>query len=117
MLDWFAADPAAAKVVFVELAAVGAASRELFRTDFARFTKLVDDGLDQAQLVPGLPRATALAVAAALARIYEEVVRDHTGELPQLLPELTYEVLVPFVGEATAATERRQASKMVAATE
>ncbi len=117
MLDWFAADPAATRVIFVELAAVGAASRELFRTDFARFTKLVDDGLDQAQPVPDLPRATALAVAAALARIYEEVVRNHTVELPQLLPELTYEVLVPFVGEEPAAAERRRAVKMVAATE
>ena len=61
MLDWFAAEPAAAKVVFVELAAVGAPSRELFRADFARFTKLMDDGLEQAEPIPGLPRATALA--------------------------------------------------------
>jgi AcrR family transcriptional regulator len=117
MLDWFAADPAATKVIFVELAAVGAASRELFRTDFARFTKLVDDGLDRTEPVPGLPRATALAIAAALARVYEEVVRDHTVELPKLLPELTYEVLIPFLGEETAAAEQRRAVKMVDAKE
>jgi len=117
MLDWFAADPAATRVIFVEVAAVGAASRELFRTDFARFTKLVDDGLDRTEPVPGLPRATALAIAAALARVYEEVVRDHTVELPRLLPELTYEVLIPFLGEETAAAEQRRAVKMVDAKE
>jgi AcrR family transcriptional regulator len=115
MLAWFAADPAAARVVFVELAAVGADSRKLFRADFARFTKLIDDGLEQDEQVPGLPRATGLAIAAALARVYEEVVRDRTAELPRLLPELTYEVLVPFVGEETAASEQRRAAEMVAA--
>jgi AcrR family transcriptional regulator len=117
MLDWFASEPAAARVVFVELAAIGSASRELFQTDFARFTKLLDDGLDQAEPVPGLPRVTALAIGVALARVYEEVVRDRTAELPQLLPELTYELLVPFVGEETAGTEERRAAEMVATRE
>jgi AcrR family transcriptional regulator len=117
MLDWFAADPAAARVIFVELAAVGIPSRELFQADFARFTKLMDDGLEQPEPVPGLPRATALAIGVALARVYEEVVRDRTAELPRLLPELTYELLVPFVGEEAAATERHRAAAMVGATD
>jgi AcrR family transcriptional regulator len=115
-LEWFAADPAAAKVIFVEVAAVGAVSRELFRADFARFTKLMDAGFDEGEPVPGLPRATGLAVGAALARIYEEVVRDRTAELPQLLPRLTYEVLVPFVGEEAAGDEEQRATEIVAAT-
>lgn len=116
MLDWFAADPAAAKVVFVELAAVGTVGRGLFRDDFARFTKMMDDGLEP-EPVPGLPRATGLAIGAALARVYEEVVRDRTTELPRLLPELTYELLVPFVGEEAAETEESLASEMVATAE
>lgn len=115
MLDWLAADPAAAKVVFVELAAIGTASRELFQADFARFTKLMDEGLEQPEPVPGLPRATELTIGVALARVYEEVVRDRTAELPRLLPELTYELLVPFVGEETAGTEQRRAAEIVAA--
>jgi AcrR family transcriptional regulator len=117
MLDWFAADPAAAKVVFVEVAAVGTASRDLFRADFARFTKLMDDGLEQADPVPGLPRATALAIGAALARVYEEVVGDRTAALPRLLPELTYELLVPFLGEEAAEAEEHRAAEMVTAAE
>jgi len=113
-LAWFAADPAATKVIFVELAAVGTASRELFRADFARFTKLMDDGIEEDEPVPGLPRATGLAIAAALARVYEEVVRDRTIELPRLLPELTYELLVPFVGEVEAGKEEKRAAEMIA---
>jgi len=110
MLDWFAADPAAARIVVVELAAVGAASRELFQADFNRFTKLLDAGLQQDDPVPGLPQATALAIGAALARVYEEIVRDQTAHLPRLLPSLTYEVLVPFVGEEAARAEERRAT-------
>jgi AcrR family transcriptional regulator len=115
MLEWFAADPAAARVVVVEIAAVGAPSRDLFQADFARFTKLVDAGIAQDQAVPGLAQLSGLAVGAALARVYEGIVRDQTRELPQLLPDLTYEVLVPFIGEAAARTEQRRAEELGAA--
>ena len=50
-------------------------------------------------------------VGAALARVYEEIVRDRTTRLPRLLPELTYEVLVPFVGEDAARVEQQRAGK------
>ena len=49
---------------------------------------------------PGRP--TSLAVGAVAARTYEEVVVGRAAELPRLVPELTYELLVPFVGEAAA---------------
>lgn len=117
MLDWVAADPAAAKVMLVEFTAVGAASRELFRSDFARLTELMDDGLEQTEPVPGLPRATGLAISTALARVHEEVVRGRTSELPRLLPELTYELLVPFIGEEAASAEERRAVELAAAAE
>jgi AcrR family transcriptional regulator len=112
MLDWFAADPAAARVVVVEIAAVGAAARDLFQADFSRFTKMLDDGLEQEDPVPGLPQATGLAVGAVLARVYEEIIRGRTAELPRLLPGLTYEVLIPFVGEEAARIEERRAGEL-----
>lgn len=109
MLEWLADDPAAARVVVVELAAVGPDSREVFQADFARFTALLDAGLETDEPVPGLPQATGLAVGGALARVYGEVVRDRASELPRMLPELTYEMLVPFVGEDAAKEEQRRA--------
>jgi AcrR family transcriptional regulator len=114
MLEWFAADPAAARVVIIELAAVGPDSREIFQTDFARFTKLLDEGLEDSEPVPGLPQATGLAIGGALSRVYGEVVRDRAGELPRMLPELTYEMLVPFVGEEAAKQEQQQAEAAIA---
>jgi AcrR family transcriptional regulator len=114
MLGWCAEDPAAARVTIVELTAVGPISRQLFREDFRRFIELLDDGLDESEPVPDLPQATSLAVGAAVARLYEEVLRGQATELPSLLPELTYELLVPFVGEEAARTEERHAAELAA---
>jgi AcrR family transcriptional regulator len=113
MLGWFAADPDAARVMLVELAAVGTASRERFRQDFDRFVKLLDDGRDASEPAPARPRAAELAVGGGLARVYEEVVQDRSAELPKLLPELTYEMLVPFLGEEAARVEQRRAVEMI----
>jgi AcrR family transcriptional regulator len=75
VLDWFASNPEAARVTMVESAMVGPLARDRFRVGLHRFTILLDEGLEE----PG---------AAA--------------ELPELLPELTFELLVPFVGEEAA---------------
>jgi hypothetical protein len=112
MLEWFAADPAAARVTVVELAAVGSISRQRFQEDFQRFTKLLEEGREDPR--PGRPQAAELAIGASLARVYEEVIRGRTTNLPKMLPELTYEVLVPFVGEETARSEQRRAAETIA---
>ncbi|MEX2107033.1 MAG: TetR/AcrR family transcriptional regulator [Solirubrobacterales bacterium] len=108
-LDWFAADPAAARFTLVELAAVGPVSRARFQAAFGSFVELLDEGLDDGP-GPELPRATTLAVSATLARVYEEVVLGRSADLPSLLPDLTYELLVPFLGEEAARTEQRRAA-------
>lgn len=108
-LGWFAADPIAGRVIMLELAALGPISREIYQEEFGRFTSLIDAGLGGAQS-PEMPLATGLAVGAAFARIYDEVARDRAEELPRMLPELTYEVLVPFVGEAAAREQERRAA-------
>jgi AcrR family transcriptional regulator len=109
-LEWFAADPQAARFTLVELSTVGPAFRAIFQSEYARFTKLLDEGLGDDGPDPELARATGLAVGAIMARIYEEVVLGKAAELPRLLPDLTYELLVPFVGEAVARAEQRRAA-------
>lgn len=109
-LEWFAADPATARFVLVELSTVGPAFRAIFQTEYARFTKLLDDGLGEDGPTPEMKRATGLAVGAILARIYEEIVLGRAEQLPRLLPDLTYELLVPFVGEGVARAEQQRAS-------
>jgi AcrR family transcriptional regulator len=101
-LDWFAADPDAARFTLVELTTVGPAFRPIFQAEFARATALLEEGMGDDAPKPELAQANSLAVGTILARIYEEVVLDRTAELPHLLPNLTYELLVPFVGEEQA---------------
>jgi AcrR family transcriptional regulator len=109
MLNWFAADPAAARVTLIELAAVGPVALERFSESFVRFSQLLAEGYEESELGAARPQAAELAVGAGIARVYEEVLRDRTAELPSLLPELTYEVLVPFVGEDIARAQRELA--------
>jgi AcrR family transcriptional regulator len=114
MLEWFAADPAAARVTIVELAAMGPQARERFQEIFQRFSRILEEGREGWAPDPERPQAAELAIGAGLARVYEEVVRGRAAELPNLLPELTYEVLVPFLGEEAARSEERRAAKMLA---
>lgn len=114
VLEWFARDPAASRFLLVELAAAGPVSRERFREEFGRFVDLLEEGLDAGD-PPDLPRASGLAVSAALARIYEEVVSERTAQLPALLPDLSFELLVPYVGEAVAREQRERARAIAAA--
>ena len=102
-LDWFAADPAAARFMMVEVAAMGTAYRVRFQAEFGRFVRLVEDGLDGC---PEVSQAASLAVSALFARLYEEIRRGRAADLPSLLPDLTYEMLVPFLGEGPAWAER-----------
>jgi len=104
-LKWFAADPDLGRFVLIELSAVGPAARERFQSEFKRFVDLMESGLDGGGRSPDLPQATSLAISGALARVYEEVVHERTDRLLGLLPELTFELLVPFVGEEAARAE------------
>jgi AcrR family transcriptional regulator len=101
-LEFFAERPPVARFMLVELFAVGAPARERFQEGFNRFVALLDEGLEEGLVNGGPVRPTNLAVGAVAARTYEEVVTGHAAELPRLVPELTYELLVPFVGEAEA---------------
>jgi AcrR family transcriptional regulator len=101
-LDWFASDPAAARFMLVEMSTVGPAFRPIFQAEFARAMALLKESFREDGPEPDLTQANELAVGAILARIYEEVVLGRAAELPRLLPDLTYELLVPFVGEEQA---------------
>lgn len=102
VLHWFAANPDAARVTLIELGPIGPIARERFLVTFHRFTALLDEGREGSEAAETLPNITSLAAATALARIFEEIASGRTEQLPDLLPELTFEMLIPFVGEEMA---------------
>jgi AcrR family transcriptional regulator len=101
-LDWFAADPDAARFTLVELSTVGPAFRPTFHAEFARAVAVLEEADGEDAPEPELAQAYSLAAGTILARIYEEILLGRAAELPRLLPDLTYELLVPFVGEERA---------------
>jgi AcrR family transcriptional regulator len=102
LLEWFAADPLLGRFLLIEPATVGPEFHAIFQAGFDRFVAMIDDGLDEDLPDPEPLPATRLAVGAAIARVYGEVAAGRTERLPDLLPQLTYETLVPFLGEAAA---------------
>lgn len=108
-LEWFAADPDASRFLLIEMSTIGPAFHAVFQTEYARFTALLDDGRDESGPGPELTQATRLGVGALLARLYEEIVLGRAATLPRLLPDLTYDFLVPFVGEEVARAEQQRA--------
>lgn len=110
LLEWLAADPEATKVLIVEVGTVGPASRELFAETFSRVAALLDEGREESESARTLGNVSSIAGGAVFARIYEEVVLERTAKLPQLLPQLTYELLLPFLGEEAARDEQRKAT-------
>jgi AcrR family transcriptional regulator len=102
ILEWFAADPVSGRFLLVSLAAVGPEFHERFEAGFDRFVAVIDSGLDPELPAPELLPATSLAVGAAISRVYGEVAAGRGESLPALAPSLTYEVLMPFLGEEAA---------------
>lgn len=110
LLNRLGADPDATKVLLIEIGKIGPASRELFATTFNRVVTLFTDGAKMSPAAAALPNVATIAAGAVFARIHEEVVLGRAAELPRLGPQLTYELLLPFIGESAARAEERRLS-------
>jgi len=111
VLDWFASSPEIARVMLIEMGTVGPIASVRFRETLRRFTTLLDEGADFAEGAPDLPNLATLAGGVVFARVYEEVALGDCEALPELLPQLTFELLLPYLGEEAAAGEREKAAR------
>lgn len=108
-LEWFSASPEIARVMMIEMGTVGPIASSRFRETFGRFTALLDDGREAIADAPDLPNLSNVAGGAVFARVYEEVALGNATSLSHLLPQLTFELLLPYIGEEAAAEERAAA--------
>ncbi len=115
-LQWFADNAQVARVMMIETGTVGTAAGPHFRQTFRRFTALLDEGREFADNSPELPNLASIAAGAVFARVYEEVTLGDGADLPQMLPELTFELLLPYLGEEGAVAEREAAAGQIART-
>jgi len=109
-LQWLASNPEVARVMMIEMGTVGPIAGSRFRETFHRFTTRLDDGREFVDDAPDLPNLASIAGGAVFTRVYEEVALGNTENLPDLLPQLTFELLLPYIGEEGAVMEREVAA-------
>lgn len=110
VLELFGDEPALARTVTVEVVVAGGEARRRHHASLARFAQLLEAGSEPP---PGgtLPANAALmSVSSAAGLIFDELTAEPPGQIRALLPELTFAVLVPYVGPRAAAEEMRRAA-------
>lgn len=106
-LRLLADDPAMARMVVVEVLSAGQQALERRRHVLARLTdELVRSARELPEPPMGAHFTAETIVGAVFQVIYNRVHQGQTRQLPDLLPDLLYCVLVPFVGHEGAAAER-----------
>jgi AcrR family transcriptional regulator len=110
IVEMFALDPRLARTAIVEVAGAGAEARQRHWNAVAKFTEFLEDGRE---LAPGreLPENIALMAAGAVSGlIFDELLVGRADRLPELLPDLVFALLVPFIGPGAATEEMRRAA-------
>ena len=108
ILSFGAAEPLFTRMCLLDVLSAGPAGRERYRSGLRVLASFVDSGRAQAEdgdhVPPGL--ATSLVGGVALV-IRDEIRAGRTNDLPRLLPDLLYSLLVPYVGQDRALAEAR----------
>jgi len=110
VVEMFALDPELARTAIVEVAAAGAGARRRHWDAITRLTEYLADG---EQLSEGreLPSNIGLMAAGAVSGlIFDELLTGRAERLPELLPDLLFALLVPYIGPGAAAAEMRRAA-------
>ena len=113
LLNALAYDPAVARVCFVDVLAAGPHAAQ--RRNEAMHE--LEGILDLARAAGGAsPRALGMSMVGGLGEVlYQEIVGDRAEELPEMLPELMYALVLPFEGREAAERELSRASRRAAA--
>lgn len=109
LLQALAHDPAGARLCFVDVLAAGpraAEARTAAMRELEAILELGRGGETAEGDGPAMPRALGLSMVGGLGEVlYQEIVGGRTAELPALLPELMYALVLPFEGREAAQRE------------
>lgn len=112
-LEACSAEPEVARMTTVDVTAARPEARRRYRHALERFVPFFVEGReyveDDIQLPPDLER---MAVGGAEAIIFDEVAAGRTRDLPRLLPDLLFTVLVPYIGPEAAMAEVQRADAL-----
>jgi AcrR family transcriptional regulator len=106
LLDALAEEPAIARLALVEVGAAGPAAQRRYRAALQRLTPFFDEGRDFAPGGRNLPANTSrMAIGAVAGLISDEVIEGRAEYLPDLLSEVLFATLMPYIGPAAATRE------------
>ncbi len=112
LIDLFAAEPTIARLMIVEVLAAGRPALQHRDAALARFAAFFEDG--RTELPAGMEgqELLAQAVIGGLYEAFYTYILDGQAErLPELMPDLLYCALVPYVGHAAAVTAGHSARR------
>jgi AcrR family transcriptional regulator len=108
-LSFVASEPAFGDMCLVEVLAAGPAALERRNNAIKGFMAIVEataEELPEAQRPPPLTAETVIGGIYEV--VYARIVRGQAHELLDLLPDIIYSALLPYVGHDEAAVERRR---------
>jgi AcrR family transcriptional regulator len=109
-LTLLAAQPAYANMCIVEVLVAGPAALERRNAVMREFAELIEQGASEELPKPARPPAltSETLVGGVHEVIYSRILRGETAELPSLLPDLTFSVLLPYMGRDVATTQYKR---------
>ena len=110
-LKAYSVEPEVTRMATVELPAAGPEARRRYHDALGQLRPLFSEGRKYAESDILPPDLELMAVGGAEAIIFDEVVAGRTKELPKLLPDILFAVLVPYVGPKAAKAEVRRAAE------
>jgi len=108
-LELLSASPAFAKMCIVEVLAAGPEAIARRARTMEEFTEMFESVAHEAlgDDAPS-PLIAETIVGGVYETVYRRIARGETAELPRLLPDLVESALLPYLGEARAAAERKR---------
>jgi AcrR family transcriptional regulator len=111
LIQIFALEPELARTAVVEVAAAGADARKLHWDALNRFQGYLEAGRELGPDKELPEQISVMAVGAVSGLIFDELVAGRTEQLPELMPDLLFAMLVPYIGPSAAADEMRRAAQ------
>jgi AcrR family transcriptional regulator len=102
--DWFAGEPAFARLAVVEMLTAGQPALELMQSLMDAFAMFLKPGYAFApEGGPSQAVVDETVANAVFGLLHEHLVRESAETVPRILPEIVRTVLAPFLGVAAAA--------------
>jgi AcrR family transcriptional regulator len=112
LLESLAAEPEIARLAVLDVSAAGPAAQRRYRAALQRLTPFFDEGRDFAPGGRSLPGNTSrMAIGAVVGLIADELAAGRGEYLTDLLSDVLFATLVPYIGPAAAAREVGETSQ------